>query len=215
VETQPLTSLSIAAFLDALAEQQPAPGGGAAAALAAAAGAGLMAMVCRYTVGREKYAQWSAEVEPALQHAEETRRYLQAMIDADAGAFANVAAAQQLPRSTRDERAARRRAIDEALIAASEPPLQVATHSATLASLAVSLIGKTNASLVSDLGAAGELLAAGLAIAAFNVQANVAGLKADSRAEGILSRFAAARAQLDLALAELRPAVDRALASEG
>ena len=47
---------SVSELSAALASKQPTPGGGSAAALAGALGAGLVSMVCRYTVGRERYA---------------------------------------------------------------------------------------------------------------------------------------------------------------
>ena len=198
---------TIGAFLDALASEQPAPGGGAAAALAGAAAAALIEMVCRFSQGREAYAQWQEQIEADKAIAARLRQELLAAMDADAAAFAAVTAAYELPRSGREERALRRGVIDDALEAAAQPPLQVATAAATLAELALALVGRTNAQLVSDLGAAGALLEASLRIATFNVEANTRALKADPRATALRDQLATTQGLAEHQLHALRAGV--------
>jgi methenyltetrahydrofolate cyclohydrolase len=202
---------TVEAFLDALGSDRPTPGGGAAAALAGATGAALIEMVCRFSEAREQYAQWQEEITAALALACRLRQELLATMDADAATFAAVAAAYALPRAGREERDRRRRVIGDALVAAAQPPLQVATAAAALAELALSLVGRTNVQLVSDLGAAGALLEAGLRIAAYNVEANTRLLKVDPRATALHQQLETARSVGERRLSALRTAVESAL----
>jgi formiminotetrahydrofolate cyclodeaminase len=215
MDSEPLANLTVVAFLERLASDQPAPGGGAAAGLAAACGAALIEMVCRFTLDREQFAGWAAGAEAALRRAGQQRLTMQRAMEADAAAYADVAAAYRLPRSSREERAARRQAINDALAAAAEPPMQVADASASLTALARDLVGQTNPSLVSDLGAAGELLTAALRIAALNVEANAVGLKDDPRAGDLRASLAASQTAAVQSLGDLRAGVARALEQEG
>jgi methenyltetrahydrofolate cyclohydrolase len=202
---------TVEAFLEALGSDQPTPGGGAAAALAGATGAALIEMVCRFSQGREQYAQWQGEITAGLALARRLRRELLATMDADAATFAAVAAAYALPRAGREERELRRRLIGDALAAAAQPPLQVAAVAAALGELALSLVGRSNAQLVSDLGAAGALLEAGLRIAAYNVEANTRLLKADPRAAALHRQLETARSVTEQRLNALHTAVESAL----
>jgi formiminotetrahydrofolate cyclodeaminase len=74
-------------FLDGLASNAPTPGGGSAAALAGALGAGLVSMVCQFTVGREKYADVEADMRRVLERAEELRELLEDAGDEDIAAY--------------------------------------------------------------------------------------------------------------------------------
>lgn len=214
VEDRDLTALRVDAWLDALAAAQPAPGGGAAAALAAATGAALIEMVCRFSSGRELFAAWEEQIATTLTIAGRLRRELLATMAADAAAFAAVAAAYGLPRAGKQERLLRRQVLDDALAAAAAPPLQVAASAATLADLALALVGRSNAQLVSDLGAAGALLEAALRIAGYNVEANTRALKADARATALHEQLTTTQEQAEERLQELRSSVAKALTGD-
>jgi formiminotetrahydrofolate cyclodeaminase len=209
--TQRFADATINSFLDALGSDQPAPGGGAAAAIAGAAGAALIEMVCRFSQGRAQYAEWEEQIATSLGITRRLRQELLATMDADADSFAAVAEAYALPRGDREARERRRRVIADTLVAAAQPPLQVATAAATLAELATTLVGRTNDQLVSDLGAAGALLDAGLRIAGYNVEANTRLLKADPRAAALHQQFATTRAVAERSLSALRTGVESAL----
>ena len=58
-----LVSLAVRDFSAALASDAPAPGGGSASAAAGAMGAALLGMVCRLTLGKEKYRDAWEELE--------------------------------------------------------------------------------------------------------------------------------------------------------
>lgn len=210
-----LRDLSVSEFLAALASEQPAPGGGAAAALAAAAAAALVEMVCHFSQGRDQFAPWAEQITATSQTAAGLRLTMQATMDADAAAFAAVTAAYGLPRASKADRTQRRRVIADALAAAAVPPLQVAAAASSLAELAVALIGRTNAQLVSDLGAAGALLESALRIAALNVEANTRALQPDPRGMALQQQLVATETAAGGWLEQLRVAVAGALGGDG
>src|SRR2546423_13718350 len=125
-----VTGLSVREFSRALAGKQPTPGGGGAAALAGALGAGLVSMVCNYTVGREKYAEVDEEMRALLARSEELRRELERAVEHDVAAYGSYSAAQKLPRETDEERRAREEALDAALRESTIVPLGVAERCA-------------------------------------------------------------------------------------
>ena len=69
--------LSVREFSERLASNDPTPGGGSAAALAGALGAGLVSMVCNFTVGRERYADVEEAMREVLGRAEQLRGELE------------------------------------------------------------------------------------------------------------------------------------------
>ena len=62
-----LLERSVVGYCDALASGEPIPGGGSAAALSGAHAAALLAMYCRLTIGRKKYAAVQAKMNQALE----------------------------------------------------------------------------------------------------------------------------------------------------
>ena len=164
-------------FLDGLASNAPTPGGGSAAALAGALGAGLVSMVCQFTVGREKYAAVEADVQRLLARSEELRAELQAAVDGDIAAYGSYGDASSMPRDTDEQKAARAAALQEALRESTEVPLGVAERCAELLELAVEAAEKGNVYLISDAAVGAEMAAAARASAELNVRLNAAGLE--------------------------------------
>ena len=188
-----LNDLSLTRFLEELASGNPTPGGGAAAALSGALAAALLAMVCRFTVGREKFAAVEDEVQAILSEADGARaRFLEA-VEADAQAYAAVGAAYRMPRATDDEKAARAEAIQTASWAAAQPPLGVAEEAAALIRLCQRAAGITNPMLGSDVTTAVALARAAIDGGAANVEANLSGVAPEQAAE-LRQRLDAARA---------------------
>jgi formiminotetrahydrofolate cyclodeaminase len=127
-----LTELRIDEFLQELASSSPAPGGGSAAALCGSLGAALVAMVCRLTVDKPKYADVSEELRGILSEAEQLRQKLEDLVERDTEAFNGVIAAFRLPKETEDQRRERSSAIQEATRGATDVPLEVLSVSARM-----------------------------------------------------------------------------------
>lgn len=191
---------SIRAFLDKLATSSPEPGGGSVAALAAALGAGLVSMVASLTVGKEKYAGVQDDVKVLLDRSETVRAALQELVQKDAEVYGAVSEAMKLPRDTDEQKVARDRLMQAALVEAAKVPLAIAEQALTVAELSLTAgeIGNVNA--VSDAGVAVLLADAAAQSAALNVKINVGWIQDEafndaswSRVQEILVKTAALR----------------------
>jgi formiminotetrahydrofolate cyclodeaminase len=175
---------TLAQYLSDLAAKIPAPGGGAVAALHAAQGAALVAMVARYTT-RAKDAENRPVVDQIIEAADAARTRALALADADAAAFTAVGAAYKLPKDSPEDLAARKAAIEAALIEAARVPAAVVDEADEVLSLAAELFPIGNPNVVTDIGAAAGACRAAAATSQLNIEINVASLPA---AEG--DRFA-------------------------
>ena len=113
-------------FIDVLASREPVPGGGGASALAGAVGIALGAMVGELTVGKKKYAEHEAEISNLIFRSQELIQKFDELVTKDAEAFLPLAAAYRMPKSTPEEARAQEQAVQEALIAAAQAPLEIA-----------------------------------------------------------------------------------------
>jgi methenyltetrahydrofolate cyclohydrolase len=163
-------------FLAAVASAAPAPGGGAAAALQVALGAALVSMVCNLTVGKPRYAEHEQTMVAARAEAERLRVEALALADADARAFTAVTDAYKLPKGTDEEKAARGRAIQQALHGAADVPLRTAAAAAEVVGLCRRILPGGNVNVMSDVGVAAASARAALTAAAINVRVNLAAM---------------------------------------
>ena len=116
---------TISEYLSALRSGAPTPGGGSAAALAGSLGASLLAMVCRLTLHRAN-PDIVAALEPAAKELDELVDALSAAARADEAVYGQYRAATSLPKSTDQEKQSRANALQTALIAAADAPLEAA-----------------------------------------------------------------------------------------
>jgi formiminotetrahydrofolate cyclodeaminase len=168
--------LSVSQFGERLASAAPTPGGGSAAALGGALGAGLVSMVCNFTVGREKYADVEEEMQAVLRRSEELRAELEQAVEDDVAAYGGYSEASKLPRETEEEQRARAEAMDAAMRESTLVPLGVAERCAELLELALRAAELGNRFLISDAAVGAELAAAGRASAELNVRLNLGGI---------------------------------------
>jgi len=186
---------SVSAFVEALGSSAPTPGGGAAAALVGALAAALAEMVARFTVGRNAYRAVEPQAQAIVQRTEQARVALLALVAADERAFRAVSAAYRLPKTSEAERQAREEAIQVALMAAMQPPLEALKLALVVVTLArdIALIG--NATVLSDAACAATIGDAAARSAALNVLANAALLHDAEAAAHALSEARAACAE--------------------
>jgi len=173
---QGVASATIREFLDRLASSAATPGGGAAAAIVGAQAAALVSMVCNLTIGRPRYASVDGAMKAILAESEAARARLLLLAEDDSAAYNSVASAYRLPRSTEEERAARHRAIQAALIGASAPPLATVHACRALLPLALQVAAHGNSNVVSDAGVAAELAVAAVRSSLHNLRINLAGI---------------------------------------
>jgi len=160
-----------------LASDSPAPGGGSVSALAGSLAAALVAMVGNLTVGKEKFRQYEAEVQKALEDAEGLREKLLELVDEDTEAFNKVMVAFKLPKETEMERQKRSSAIQQAFIGAAQLPLQVVNNCLRIMQTSEVIIDWGNPNAVSDAGVSVLMAAAGARGAAMNVRINLGSIK--------------------------------------
>ena len=110
-----LTEMKVNEFISVLASDAPAPGGGSASALAGAMGVGLSKMVAALTLGKPKYAEYEEKVQQIFDRADKLTKELVNGIDRDTEAFDGVSAVFAMPKSTDEEKAARKEAMQKAL----------------------------------------------------------------------------------------------------
>lgn len=163
---------SVQKFLNELASQSSTPGGGSAAAVMGAMGAGLVSMVCNLTIGKKNYAEVEPEMREILGQAENLRGKLTGMINDDVQAFDQVMAAYGLPKNSDVEKAKRTAAIQQALMQATQVPLNCAQACSEVMRLARRTAQKGNVNVVSDAGVAVLAAYAALKSAALNVYVN-------------------------------------------
>jgi glutamate formiminotransferase/formiminotetrahydrofolate cyclodeaminase len=131
---------------------------------------------------------------------------LLALVDEDAQAYGGVAAAYALPKGNDDERRMRDEAIQSALVAAMQPPLQIMERGCDVLRLAGEIAEIGNPTVASDAGCAALLGEAATRAAGLNVMANVVLLRDEQVAGRARERVLALEAQA----ADLR---ERALAT--
>ena len=196
----------IGSWLDELGSGSPTPGGGAAAGVAAATGAALIAMVGHLTIGKEGFKDLDARMRAMVETADAERRTFLSLADEDAEAFESVMASFRLPKETDEEKAARTIKIQEAYEAAAAVPLQLATRAVQLMEQAEDATALGNPHAASDGYSAGSLLFAAALSAMANVRINAAGLKDQSKGQGLVDECDALRDRADALLQQIEEA---------
>ena len=202
-----LSQKSVVDLLAAFRSSEPTPGGGSASALAGAVGASLLAMVAGLPKPRAASEEDQGRLRAAGARCAVLAEQLTELIDRDSAAYDLVVAAYRRPKGSDEEKASRSAAIQDALRAATETPLDVmrAAHAALEQAVVVAEFGNRNAS--SDVQVGVELLGAALRGARLNVEINLGSVKDDAYVESVRTEggalvaaaereSAAARAQL-------------------
>jgi formiminotetrahydrofolate cyclodeaminase len=169
--------MTVAQLLAALSSPDPTPGGGTAAAIAGAMGTSLLVMVSGLAKSRNSTDEEKAALQQARAALEPITATLTALADADTASFNAVMAAYRLPKATDEDKAARTRAIQEALRGATVVPLDTLRACAAAIEQGRIVAEHGNRSAASDVGVAIGLLKAAADGAAANVRINLGGLK--------------------------------------
>jgi glutamate formiminotransferase len=149
--TPDLASMKLADFLESVSATKPVPGGGSVAALAGALAAALGKMVVGFTLDRKRFESHQTELRERLRLLEESLAELRQAVDRDAQAYSQVMAAQQLPKSTENEKQVRAQKLEEALRNATSVPIRVAELACRVMQSLLDLRSMTNPNLASDL----------------------------------------------------------------
>jgi len=172
-----LRTKTIDEFVKTLASDAPTPGGGSVAALNGALGCSLLLMVCNLTLGKEKYKDAWPDLESLRTELEELLEELTDSIDRDAAAYDTFTAARKLPKSTDEEKKARREAMQTAMKTAAETPKATARYIHQALKMAKDIAEKGNPNVLSDAGTGVSCLLSGLYGAILNIGINLGGIK--------------------------------------
>lgn len=164
---EPIPNMTVDSYLSALGSGDAVPGGGAASAVAAAQGAALLAMSLRVSGGGDDGSRM------LLSRLDTARGHLLELATKDGAAFESVMAALKLPRQTDEQKIHRKAAIQTALKAAAEPPMQVMKEAFSLLKDASFVVAHSKPTVVSDAGIALHLLWSAMVTARFNVWINL------------------------------------------
>ncbi len=180
-----LIDLRVSDYLDVLKSDAPAPGGGSVSALAGAQGAGLLMMAVDLTLGKEKYKDFEEACLSAKPVLAEAESELAAGVDKDTEAFNLVMAAFGMPKETDEEKAARRKAIQDGTIESAKVPLGNIKAAVRALEAAEKISGKVNPNCLSDFGVGVLSLKLCVQGAYMNVLINVPVIKDDETREAL------------------------------
>ncbi|GAB4302244.1 MAG: hypothetical protein Kow0090_17780 [Myxococcota bacterium] len=194
-EKRPLIEKTVSDFADILASDAPAPGGGSVAALCGGLSAALSAMVANLTVGKKGYNGVWEELSELAFRAQRLKEFFVSAIDDDTKAFNKVMESFGIKAKSDEEKALKKRAIEEATKEATLVPLSVLERTEEAIELAEVVAKKGNRNSLSDAGV-GALCARTAADGAYyNVLINLKSIEDESfkrdvrnRASTILSR---------------------------
>jgi formiminotetrahydrofolate cyclodeaminase len=155
--------LSLDDYLDRVAAATPAPGAGAVSATVVALAAGLAAMAAGLS-GRQL-----SEADELAHRMRALQERVKPLAQRDADAYADVLAAQRLPRDDPGRSAA----VREALSLAADVPLEIATTGVAVLDVAADVVRRGNPNLRGDALTACLLAQAGVQAATALVELNV------------------------------------------
>jgi len=193
-----VSSLALDAFARKLSSGDPTPGGGSASASVGAYAAGLVRMVAALTAGSPKFKDVAGRATDIGTAAQALMESMLRSVDDDVTAFDAVTTAFKLPKTNDAEKSARTAAIQDALRAATEPPMRVVEASVQACRLAAELVDFGNPNAISDVGCAALFANAAAQGAALNVGINTKSFKDRGAADAYAARTRSALAQVDL-----------------
>lgn len=159
-------------------------GGGSASALSGAMAAGLIGMVAKLSLKKDYGLEDDKYIELAYELDVINKDLIKGM-EEDAKAYSTIIDAYKLPKSTDDEKAARRKAIENAGITAATAPLKNACLCKRVFEIGKVLDGKSNKNAATDLYIGINLAKIGVDGCAQNVEVNLPLI----RDEEIISKF--------------------------
>ena len=145
---QPVTARTIGHYLETLGSSDPTPGGGSAAGVIGALGASLGLMVISLTNTDDSDA--NTHLDAARTRLEELRDRFTRLAEEDEAVYQSYRDAASLPRSSPEEKAARREAMQQALKNAASVPLAACEAAVDLGKVLVPVQQYGNPYLLSD-----------------------------------------------------------------
>lgn len=183
-----LVNMTCRGFANETASESPAPGGGSISAYVGALGVSLGTMVANLSSHKAGWDDRWEEFSDWAEKGQQLKDELLYLVDEDTRAFNKIMDAFGLPKGTDDEKAIRKKAIQDATRYATEIPFSVMEKSLASMEIIKAMAEYGNPNSVSDAGV-GALCARTAVMGAFlNVKINAAGLDDKTFASEIISR---------------------------
>ncbi len=183
-----LADLTISGFADETASESPAPGGGSISAYMGSLGAALGTMVANLSSHKrgwdDRWEEFSNWAEKGMTYQKELLR----LVDEDTDAFNKIMDAFGLPKKTDEEKAARKKAIQDATKNAIMVPFKVMETALSAMDIVKVMAETGNPNSVSDAGVGALALRACIRGAFLNVKINAAGLEDKQFVEEIINK---------------------------
>lgn len=170
-----LVSMTLTDFADETASESPAPGGGSISAYVGSLGISLATMVANLSSHKKGWDTRWEEFSDWADKGQNIKDQLTKLVDLDTTAFNKIMDAFSLPKTTEEEKAARKQAIQDATKFAIEVPFKVMQLSYESMAIIKAMAEIGNPNSVSDAGV-GALCARSAVMGAFmNVRINASG----------------------------------------
>jgi glutamate formiminotransferase / formiminotetrahydrofolate cyclodeaminase len=207
-----LLKMNLREFCNETLSDSPAPGGGSVAALMGALGASLGGMVANLSAGKrgwddklQHFSDWAVK-------AQQLKDELLSLVDEDTVAFNKVMEAFALPKESKEEKAARSAAVEQATKYAAEIPLKVMEAASRSYELLAEMAENGNPVSISDVGVGAFATHACIEGAAMNVRINLSQLKDEKFKSGFQEKIRRLRAESEARFGKITQAVEGKLA---
>ncbi len=172
-----LVDLSCKGFANETASESPAPGGGSISAYMGALGAALGTMVANLSSHKAGWDERWKEFSDWADKGQYLLSELLLLVDEDTAAFNRIMDVFAMPKSTDEEKAARKLAMQTATLYATEVPLRTMRVSYKIFELVRAMAEEGNPNSVSDAGVGALAARSAVLGARLNVRINAAGLE--------------------------------------
>lgn len=170
------------------AAPEPEPGGGGVSAISAVLGLGMLAMVTKISLEKEKDQQLVDKLKEILAILGENSSALKALTQQDMEAYQEFRQALSLPNKTPEEKALRGERKQQAAIFAANVPLEIAQCCLRGLRAAQDLAHIGSKYAISDVGVGANLLEAALKGALLLVDANIPYINLTSKTNEFISQ---------------------------
>lgn len=180
---------SLTHYLTELGREGGTPGGGSAAAYIGAMSVSLARLTADIQKDKKVYASYRPDLYDLLEQTEVAREEFVRLAKKDGEAFEPVLAAYKLPKKTEEEREARKKAIEVALLGAVNPPLSMLGVSMQVLTMLEKLTEmQMKGTIVNDLLVAALFMRTVLETAVLNVSINTKLMENQAKKEEIEQR---------------------------
>ncbi len=168
-------------YLDKLGKKESVPGGGGASALSGAYGVSLGLMVCAFTSGKKKYADFEPELKIIENKLEKLRKEFLELSDEDEKVFYPLSKAYSLPEDTVEEKDYKETTLETCLSNASMTPVKIMEKACEALNYMQELADNGSKLMLSDVGVGVSFLNTALEGAVMNVYINTKMMKNKNR----------------------------------